>query len=807
LRQPTPPHRQGGYVRTTALAAALVLAATMQAIIVNLFSGVLPEFGRITLAVLLLLATGVVGVLTIWQARLVGRTANVPAKFGQDPRNRARLLALVKERASGQLGQALDNVVTLTLRLETRPELVEFPAEVLIRPSQSTTSRQIPGNQSIVATFEQLDRAMIIAGPPGAGKTTLLNKLTLALVNRASADPRDPIPVLVNLASWASKRASLEVWLGHELSIVYGIDARLGTELAESGVVLPLLDGLDEVPARYRSECVSTIRSYQDRRAQSSGKLAPIVICCRLAELESLSGPLPAAAGAVCIRQPSDRQMTAYLRKVGATEILEEAGSDREMWDFLRSPLTLSLVALTPRSSAIHALHEPAHRRLAALLDAYVLTMLTPVSAGGRARAGISAWTPKRVRASLAWLATNMNAHDLSEFHLERLDRSWLGTRRARTLVLLAPVICSMALIGAVAWYVARRENAFAAGFNVLLYSVLALGLALTLGSRVSAPTATLRWSWRVAGVRPARSVALGAFYGVVVGAVLGVRTMTKFSDAGPEFVLRDGLLGAAVGALAGFLAWPLGRLGILGAAGMAGVVSLLLFDAEVGLGVVLVGIVVGGLAIENPEVRRDAQVGGLLGAIVGVAVNVVAPQLVGGVPVRLPVRVLLDALVGGGVGGVLIGGLYGLLISMLSSGVSANPTRPNEGIHRSIWYAASIGGTGACVLGVAVPFWTAPPPSDLTVGASTALVALTFGGLTYGGSAAIRHYAVRLSLFAANIAPIRIVQFLDSASDALLIRRIGGGYRFPHRVLQDYFATCDRGHAVVGSRLDQVGE
>jgi hypothetical protein len=39
--------------------------------------------------------------------------------------------------------------------------------------------------------------------------------------------------------------------------------------------------------------------------------------------------------------------------------------------------------------------------------------------------------------------------------------------------------------------------------------------------------------------------------------------------------------------------------------------------------------------------------------------------------------------------------------------------------------------------------------------------------------------------------APLLYVDFLDYASKCLFLRKVGGGYSFIHRLLQDYFAAC----------------
>ena len=66
-------------------------------------------------------------------------------------------------------------------------------------------------------------------------------------------------------------------------------------------------------------------------------------------------------------------------------------------------------------------------------------------------------------------------------------------------------------------------------------------------------------------------------------------------------------------------------------------------------------------------------------------------------------------------------------------------------------------------------------------------------GGLAYGGYACLSHYALRLALWRRGCLPLDCVAFLDFATDRVLLRRVGGGYMFVHRRIQDYFAANQR--------------
>lgn len=58
------------------------------------------------------------------------------------------------------------------------------------------------------------------------------------------------------------------------------------------------------------------------------------------------------------------------------------------------------------------------------------------------------------------------------------------------------------------------------------------------------------------------------------------------------------------------------------------------------------------------------------------------------------------------------------------------------------------------------------------------------------GGLTVLRHYVIRWLLARHRTFPFHAQAFLDDATTRILLRRVGGGYSFIHRRLQDYFAN-----------------
>lgn len=111
------------------------------------------------------------------------------------------------------------------------------------------------------------DRRLLVLGAPGSGKTLLLVRLLLALVEDRTAG--EPVPVLFPLASWDPTAVDLRGWmerklvqdhaeLGGPAPGEYGGTTLAGI-LLDRRLVLPVLDGFDELPAAMSASALHRI--------------------------------------------------------------------------------------------------------------------------------------------------------------------------------------------------------------------------------------------------------------------------------------------------------------------------------------------------------------------------------------------------------------------------------------------------------------------------------------------------------------------------------------------------------------------
>jgi len=154
-----------------------------------------------------------------------------------------------------------------------------------------------------------------------------------------------------------------------------------------------------------------------------------------------------------------------------------------------------------------------------------------------------------------------------------------------------------------------------------------------------------------------------------------------------------------------------------------------------------------------------------------------------------------------------LVVALIGLLMAGWSGELSVrrSDAKPNQGIWRSARNSGRVGLIVGLVISLSagLVFWLSdwllnqvPLEIDLISGLGIGLIAGLSAGLTVGmlngGVACIQHSMLRLLLWATKSSPGRYTRFLDDAAERILLRRVGGGYIFAHRLLQDYFAALN---------------
>jgi flagellar biosynthesis/type III secretory pathway ATPase len=116
-------------------------------------------------------------------------------------RNRRILLNHVENAwIKGVLDASLRGAALLDLGIKEDPEAVtQYPWTL----KKEATDETLPAGTSMLEIFNSIcmGRSLLILGAPDSGKTTMLLELC-GLIARAREDVTQPIPMVVNLASW-----------------------------------------------------------------------------------------------------------------------------------------------------------------------------------------------------------------------------------------------------------------------------------------------------------------------------------------------------------------------------------------------------------------------------------------------------------------------------------------------------------------------------------------------------------------------------------------------------------------------------
>jgi eukaryotic-like serine/threonine-protein kinase len=576
---------------------------------------------------------------------------------------------------------------------------------VLHQPDQKDIL--VPPEKSLLEIFTAAGRNLLILGEPGSGKTTTLLQLADALLNAAQLSPDDPVPIILNLSSWAQKKEPLVHWLVEEIFLQYGI----ARDLTRAGIAnesfLYLLDGLDEVDADARQACITAINTFRKDNP------AEMVICSRTREYQALQTKLH--LGTVVEIQPlSDDKIDDYLNQEGLElqAVSATLAHDPDLLKLARIPLMLSLMTLAYRSLSYEQLQPLADKasRRRHLFEHYVSQMFNR-----RLLPPESPYSQKQAVNWLSNLAKGVSAHRQSDFFIERLQTTWLPSGRSHRM--------SRLIFGLVV------------GLTV---GVLFGSLGSLLGSLID------QILFGVAYNVPMR-IGHGLFLGLLVGLVIGPLA-SLFSDfgTGPIKLVEE-------------IEWHPPSIRQLFQTFQTGLIG--------------------------------AFYGGILSGLLGVLFGWIFGSLLDGLRIGVATGVIAG----------LVAGLFNELGQFVSTREFTNRMHPNQGIRNSalnglrmgLIYTLLFGSLAGVLVGLFSGLWVGLL-GGLVAGLTSGIIA---GLFRYGGDSVIRHYSLRIMLDRAKILPYplsdrQLVAFLDAMNDRILLRRVGGGWTFIHRFIQDYFAN-----------------
>jgi hypothetical protein len=163
--------------------------------------------------------------------------------------------------SSEVLEKSLFDRALVELGMEARPDALAQPWERVIELADHTR-RALPSQTRVWDVYRECGNALLILGAPGSGKTTTLLDLARSLIAASEADADEPVPVVLNLSSWANKRLPLPGWAAEELRERYRVPIAKSRQWLAQGRLTLLLDGLDEVAEPHRAACLQAVKDY-----------------------------------------------------------------------------------------------------------------------------------------------------------------------------------------------------------------------------------------------------------------------------------------------------------------------------------------------------------------------------------------------------------------------------------------------------------------------------------------------------------------------------------------------------------------
>lgn len=554
----------------------------------------------------------------------------------------------------------------------------------------------MPTSAGILKVFDDMRRDLLILGAPGAGKTVLMLQLARELLNRAEANESSPIPVILNLSSWADKHLPLADWLIERLSVEYQVSRVLAQRWIENEKLLPLLDGLDEVRLEQRDACVQTINAFRARH-----RTVDMVVCSRIEDYEQLSSRLN-LQGALLLHPLTDAQVDAELDRHDMGALRQVMAVEPELRSMAYTPFLLNTMIFTYAGATQGEVEhfDIPKDRLNHLFDHYTLKhfQLTPRED----------YTLAQTRHWLGWMADGMMRLKQSVFFIETLGADWLEDRQLKRQFLflstsIGTLIATISgLLLGVAVGIMLNVPMVGAIFGGLSGGVLGCILGYWLSSQQSIrPAERIVWRWSL------KAFGLGALTGVTIGIIIGI--------------ISAGVVGQAFGISAA----------------------------------VMYGLIIGASAIVALGFERSETVEAR----------------------TRPNEGMRDTLVNVLAYGVIIGILFALISGAVLYGSGAILVLSPKTFPRAVAEFLSQLLSHDIMTIILVGF-------GLGFGSGLGFAA-AFGGMDI----LVRHIALRIVLYRAGCMPRSYAHFLDFCTEHVLLRKVGGGYIFPHRMMLEYFA------------------
>ncbi len=412
------------------------------------------------------------------------------------------------------------------------------------RPRVRVDGRLVAWSE-LTRRWDAAPRRLVVLGDPGYGKTIAALTLVKHINAKGAKTPGAPVAELFAPADWQRWRAehpeaSLAQWLGEQLMLTHpqlGIPIEVARQLIDDELVLPILDGLDEIAdVDDRRACAAAIDAYAGRGEPHR----PFVLTCRTTDYQQLAPDLVGDDQRIELvgMQPDQIHQRLDEQTAGRPAWMElrrrQAAGEPAIDELFESPLYLAI--------ALQIYRDGDPSELLTLPVAQARGRLWELLLATNAE-GYRGMTAAQVRASLAWLATGLRRINRQRFMLHELYLlDSRPTKNLRAFRIIGGMFFGLSFglfSGLGAGVGVRLNDGLVLGLPVKLDVGLHVGLvggllfgmifALSVLPRPSVPK-PLRWRARVQHATTKDRIvstlcfglAVGLFFGLLFGLLFG---------------------------------------------------------------------------------------------------------------------------------------------------------------------------------------------------------------------------------------------------------------------------------------------
>jgi hypothetical protein len=340
-------------------------------------------------------------------------------------------------------------------------------------------------------------RRLVVLGSPGASKTTISILILLGMLE--TREPSEPVPVLLSAATWDRDETDVHGWIVRRLRLdypdlgdtqVYGASAI--REMVSQHRILPVIDGIDELPAPRRALMIRALNREFDARSW-------LVVTCRTEEYRAaVAESNEITAAAVIELEPvlpeeaiKFLEKSAGVRRASWQPVFDRLEQDQHgpLAAAFASPLMVELA----RDAYDNARSDPSElTRLPdqAAIEDRLLGSLVPIRFGDDESDPYPAkrWDGKSAYKWLAFLAVHMERSSTLDLAWWQLRRMLPALERPYWRILLF-VASSWIVTGVFFGIAAGVSFGLRAGLLTGVHQGLDVGLVIGMAHLLASPT------------------------------------------------------------------------------------------------------------------------------------------------------------------------------------------------------------------------------------------------------------------------------------------------------------------------------